>query len=157
MHSLYSRINNVSALLSSCVMALLGAIALSSMLMTTFEAPLKGGSVLVKGLKVVQAEQAIVNFQIDSAFLYLDVEYTNAKGVENSIVVWDRIVRRKSDARIHYDGKQKYYLRDLVGFRGASATYTLRYNLMPHVGALVYGTAGSTNGSIAFPPLITHV
>lgn len=40
--------------------------------------------------------------------------------------------------------------------RDAAATYTLRYNMMPHVGALVYGTAGSTNGSVAFPPMINH-
>ncbi|KAJ7108607.1 signal peptidase 22kDa subunit [Mycena epipterygia] len=176
MHTLYSRVNNVSALLSSCVMGLLAAIALSSMLLSMFEAPLEGGAVLVKGVKVVhgkgrqyQHEHALVNFEIDAdlsplfnwntkqLFLYLDAEYTNSKGVQHAVVIWDRIVRRKSDAKIHVQGKQKYAFRDISGFRDASATYTLRYNLMPHVGALVYGTAGTTNSSIAFPPMINHV
>lgn len=52
MHTLYSRINNTSALLSSCVMGLLAAIALSSMMLQFFEAPLEGGSVVVNGVKV---------------------------------------------------------------------------------------------------------
>ncbi|KAJ7269778.1 signal peptidase 22kDa subunit [Mycena rebaudengoi] len=176
MHSLFSRINNLSALLSSCVMGLLGAIALSSLLLSTLEPPLQGGKVLVKGVKVVhgkgrryQHEHAVVDFRIDSdltplfnwntkqLFVYLDAEYTNAKGVENSVVIWDRIVRRKSDARIRFEGKQKYSFRDASGFKNASATYTLRYNLMPHVGALLYGTAGTTNSSIAFPPMVSRV
>ncbi|KAJ7689475.1 signal peptidase 22kDa subunit [Mycena rosella] len=180
MHSLYARVNNISALLSSCVMGLLAAIALSSVVLSMFEAPLEGGAVLVKGVKVVhgkgrayQHEHAIVNFEIDAdltplfnwntkqLFLYLDAEYTNSKGVKNAVVIWDRIVRRKEDANIHVDSRQKYSFRDVTGFRSvisdASATYTLRYNLMPHVGVLVYGTAGSTNGSVAFPPMINHV
>ncbi|KAJ7906326.1 signal peptidase 22kDa subunit [Mycena leptocephala] len=176
MHTLYSRINNTSALLSSCVMGLLAAIALSSMMLQFFEAPLEGGSVVVNGVKVAHGkgrqykyEHATVNFQIDAdlsplfnwntkqLFLYLDAEYKNAKGVQNAVVIWDRIVRRKEDAKIHFDGRQKYTFKDVTGFRDSSATYTLRYNLMPHVGALVYGTAGSTNGSIPFPPMINHV
>ncbi|KAJ7029212.1 signal peptidase subunit [Mycena alexandri] len=178
MHSVFSRINNVSALLSSCAMGLLAAIAVSSMLLTLFEAPLDGGLVNVKSVKVVHGkgrqrkyEHAVVNFEIDAdlsplfnwntkqLFLYLDAEYTNAKGVQNSVVIWDRIVRRKTDAKIHVEGKreQKYAFKDVTGFRDASATYTLRYNLMPHVGALVYGTAGTTNSSVAFPPVIDHV
>ena len=34
MHTVYSRINNVSAMLSTCIMALLAAISLSSLLFT---------------------------------------------------------------------------------------------------------------------------
>lgn len=34
MHSIYARINNISAFLSSCTLALLGAIALSSFVFT---------------------------------------------------------------------------------------------------------------------------
>ncbi|KAJ7739972.1 signal peptidase 22kDa subunit [Mycena maculata] len=176
MHTVYSRINNISALFSSCVMGLLAAIALSSMVLAVFEAPVDGGTVQVNGLKVVHGkgrqykhEHALVNFEIDAdltplfnwntkqLFLYLDAEYTNAKGVQNAVVIWDRIVRRKEDAKIHIDGRQKYAFRDVTGFRDASATYTLRYNLMPHVGALTYGTAGGTNTSVPFPPLINHV
>ncbi|KAJ6558063.1 signal peptidase 22kDa subunit [Mycena capillaripes] len=176
MHSVFSRVNNVSALLSSCVMGLLAAIAISSMIFQFFEAPLEGGSVVVKGVKVgrgrgkqYQYEHAQVEFEINAdlsplfnwntkqLFLYLDVEYKNAKGVQNAVVIWDRIVRRKADAKIHVTAKkQKYPFKDITGFRDSSATYTLRYNLMPHVGMLVYGTAGSTNGTVPFPPMINN-
>ncbi|KAJ7185704.1 signal peptidase 22kDa subunit [Mycena filopes] len=176
MHSVFSRINNVSALLSSCAMGLLAAITISSMLLTLFESPLEGGLVNVNSVKVVQGkgrqrkfEHALVSFEIDAdlsplfnwntkqLFLYLDAEYTNAKGVQNAVVIWDRIVRRKEDAKIYVNQRQKYAFKDITGFRDASATYTLRYNLMPHVGALVYGTAGTTNATVAFPPMINHV
>ncbi|KAJ7100133.1 signal peptidase 22kDa subunit [Mycena belliarum] len=175
MHSVYARVNNISALLSSCVMGLLAAIALSSVVLSLFEAPLEGGQVLVKGVKVThgrgrqyQYEHATVAFEIDAdltplfnwntkqLFLYLDAEYTNSKGVKNAVVIWDRIVRRREDAQIHVEGRQKYAFRDKTGFRDAAATYTLRYNVMPHVGALVYGAAGRTNGSVAFPALNSH-
>ncbi|KAJ7247861.1 signal peptidase 22kDa subunit [Mycena haematopus] len=175
MHTLFSRINNLSALLSSCVMGLLAAIALSSAVLQLFEAPLEGGAVVVKGVKVghgkgrqYKYEHAKVDFEIDAdlsplfnwntkqLFLYLDVEYTNTKGVKNAVVIWDRIVRRKADAAIHvtskqFNGKQKYAFKDVHTFRDASATYTLRYNLMPHVGALVYGVAARANASVPFP------
>jgi signal peptidase complex subunit 3 len=52
MHTVFSRVNNISALLSSCVMGLLAAIAVSSMALQFFEAPLEGGSVVVKNVKV---------------------------------------------------------------------------------------------------------
>ncbi|KAJ6470618.1 signal peptidase 22kDa subunit [Mycena vitilis] len=176
MHSMFARVNSVSALLSSCVMGLLAAIAVSSMIFQFFEAPLEGGSVLVKTVQVIPGkgryrkyEHASVTFEIDAdlsplfnwntkqLFLYLDVEYQNAKGVQNAVVIWDRIVRRKADAKIHVAAKQKYAFKDITGFRDSAATYTLRYNLMPHVGALVYGTAGTTNGTVPFPPMINHV
>ncbi|KAJ7065038.1 signal peptidase 22 kDa subunit [Mycena amicta] len=175
MHTIFARVNNLSALLSSCIMGLLATIALSSMLFSYFEAPLQGGSVTLNGVKVKHGkgrqyrfEHAFVDFEIDSdlsplfnwntkqLFLYLDAEYTNAKGVKNAVVIWDSIVRRKEDANIQVKGRQKYHFKDVSGFRDASAIYTLRYNVMPWVGALTYGTAGSTNGSIPFPPMINH-
>ena len=103
------------------------------------------------------------------------------------MVLWDRIVRRKKDARINVEGlKNKYALKamDKKGFRcvyrafvsytvadlissGLNATFSLQYNVMPHVGEycrstvveagadaiiglLTYGEAGRT-GSMAFP------
>nr|VWP02495.1 D-xylose-proton symporter [Ganoderma boninense] len=49
MHTIYSRINNVSAMLSTCLMVLLGAISLSSFLFTTTPPP---GHLSVTNIKV---------------------------------------------------------------------------------------------------------
>ncbi|KAF7319054.1 Signal peptidase subunit 3 [Mycena chlorophos] len=192
MHTIYARVNNISAFLSSCLMTLLAAIAISSLLVTYFEAPLEGGSITVNSIKVKHGkgrqyrfEHAFIDFEIDSGpffpghsprqradvaadlsplfnwntkqlFLYLDAEYTNDKGIKNAVVIWDRIVRRKEDANIRVKTRQKYLFKDITGFKDASAVYTLRYNVMPWVGALTYGTAGSTNTSVPFPPLISN-
>lgn len=46
-------------------------------------------------------------------FLYIDAEYTSADGTQNTVVVWDRIVRRREDARVRAEVKSKYPVKDL--------------------------------------------
>lgn len=70
------------------------------------------------------------------------------------MVIWDRIVRRKKDAKINIEGvKNKYAFKHIGknGFKGLNATFSLQYNVMPHVGLLTYGEAGRTE-PIPFPP-----
>ncbi|KAI0293226.1 signal peptidase subunit [Russula brevipes] len=171
MHSIYARINNISATISTTVMVLLAAIALSSFVF----APHPTGSLEVTSIKVFagearryphrRQEYAFVTFNISAdlstlfnwntkqLFLYLEAEYTNAKGVRNEVVFWDRIVRRKEDAVIAVSGKNKYPFRELSAkFKGSTpANYTLKYNLMPFVGLLTYGEAARVTGPIEFP------
>ncbi|KAG5715937.1 Signal peptidase complex subunit SPC3 [Termitomyces sp. T112] len=157
-------------------MCLLASIALSSFLFTTDPK----GEVYLTSIKVFptsqrrttkKQEMTFVNFNISAdltplfhwntkqLFLYLEAEYTNAKGVQNEVVIWDRIVRRKEDAVINVVGKNKYMLRDLEStFKNASsAHYALKYNVMPYVGLLTYGEAGRTVEPLAFPPSQSRV
>ncbi|KAI9455359.1 signal peptidase 22kDa subunit [Lactarius psammicola] len=171
MHSIYARVNNVSATLSSTVMVLLVAIALSSFIFTAQPT----GSLDVATVKVFagearryphrRQEYAFVNFNITAdlsplfhwntkqLFVYLEAEYTNAKGVRNQVVFWDRIIRRKEDAVIVVSGKNKYPFREISAkFKGSTpANYTLKYNLMPFVGVLTHGEAVRVTEPIDFP------
>ncbi|KAF8472989.1 signal peptidase 22kDa subunit [Russula ochroleuca] len=171
MHSIYARVNNVSATISTIVMVLLGAMALSSFVFN----PHPTGSLEVTSVKVFagetrryphrRQEYAFVTFNITAdlsslfnwntkqLFVYLEAEYTNAKGVRNEVVFWDRIVRRKEDAVMAVSGKNKYPFRDVSAkFKGSTAAnYTLKYNLMPFVGILTYGEAARVMGPIEFP------
>ncbi|KDR76270.1 hypothetical protein GALMADRAFT_96780 [Galerina marginata CBS 339.88] len=171
MHSIFSRVNNGSAFLSSCMMALLAAIALSSLL---FNANPQG-DIGISSIKVVSSnarrypnkkqDLAFVHFNITAdltplfhwntkqLFLYLEAEYINKQGVKNEVVIWDRIVKRKEDAFIKFAGKNKYMFRDISSsFKGVPpANYSLKYNIMPYVGALQYGEAARTNEEVAFP------
>ncbi|KAN0116370.1 signal peptidase 22 kDa subunit [Russula decolorans] len=171
MHSSYARVNNVSATISTIVMVLLGAISLSSFVFT----PYPTGSLEVPSVKVFagetrryphrRQEYAFVTFNITAdlsslfnwntkqLFIYLEAEYTNAKGVRNEVVFWDRIVRRKEDAVIAVSGKNKYPFREVSAkFKGSTpANYTLKYNVMPFVGILTYGEAARVTGPIEFP------
>ncbi|KAF8504104.1 signal peptidase 22kDa subunit [Gautieria morchelliformis] len=181
MHSIYQRINGISALLSSCLLALLAAIALSSLAIQATR-PSAAASLSAVSLKVYkeQAERfrgkrqelAFYTFDYEAdltplfdwntkqIFLYLSAEYTNAQGVKNDVVLWDRIVRRKRDAKIKIKGvKNKYRFRELsTSFSNVSpANFTLKYNLMPYVGVLTYGEAGRTPNAIPFPPAETSV
>ncbi|KAG6862268.1 hypothetical protein C0995_002199 [Termitomyces sp. Mi166 len=170
MHSFISRVNNVSALFSSVMMCLLAAIALSSFLFTADPK----GEVHLTSIKVSIPYESAANNQktrndiylaplfhwnTKQLFLYLEAEYTNAKGVKNEVVIWDRIVRRKEDAVINVIGKNKYMFRDLEStFKNVSAAhYALKYNVMPYVGLLTYGEAGRTVDPVAFPPSQSRV
>ncbi|KAK7677514.1 hypothetical protein QCA50_019520 [Cerrena zonata] len=171
MHSIYARINNISALLSTSLMCLLGAIAVSSYF---FTADPKGlldvSSIQVfpgNARRYVNKNQdfAFVNFNVSAdltplfnwntkqLFLYLSAEYTNPQGIRNDVVIWDKIVRRKEDANIDIAGRNKYVFREpSSSFKNIPpAHYTLKYNVMPYVGVLTYGEAARTKEPVAFP------
>ncbi|EAU85515.2 hypothetical protein CC1G_06416 [Coprinopsis cinerea okayama7 len=178
MHSIWARINNTSALLSSCMMALLAAIAVSSLL---FTAQPTGGNVNIASIQVYPGQTrryatkrqdlAFVDFNITAdltplfnwntkqIFLYLQAEYNTRKGVKNEVVIWDRIVRSKDQAKVNVVGKNKYNFRELsTTFKNiAAANYTLMYNVMPYVGVLTYGEAARTTEPVEFPPRKTRV
>ncbi|KAJ3993735.1 signal peptidase subunit [Lentinula boryana] len=168
MHSFFTRVNNVSALLSSCTMALLAAITIASLLQEAIYPPQIQGEISMKPVKVFHAkaprqrrrqEMGFLNFNMTAdltplftwntkqLFLSLEAEYENAQGVNNTIVLWDRIVRRPEDARVNVIGaKNKYAFKEIGGQgfgKGAisGASYALKFNLMPYVGMLRYGEA----------------
>lgn len=43
--------------------------------------------------------------------------------VKNEVVIWDRIVRRKEDAVVNVEGKNKYMFHDLTGSFQCVLTY----------------------------------
>ncbi|KAH9931175.1 signal peptidase subunit [Epithele typhae] len=172
MHTVYSRINNVSAMVSTCVMVLLGAISLSSFLFTADPK----GAIGVSSIKVFPGNArryankhqdfSFVNFNITAdlsplfnwntkqLFLYVSAEYEGTKGTKNEVVIWDSIVRKKEDAMLQsFEGKNKYAFRELsASFKHAApAHYTLKYNVMPYVGVLTYGEAARTEEPVSFP------
>uniref|UniRef100_A0A0W0FIN3 Signal peptidase subunit 3 n=1 Tax=Moniliophthora roreri TaxID=221103 RepID=A0A0W0FIN3_MONRR len=168
MHSIFSRINNVSAFFSSCMMGLLLAITLSSFILTADPK----GELSISSVKVYPSktprypkrkqEMAFVNFNINLSplfhwntkqlFVYLEADYENSQGVKNQVVIWDRIVRSKEDAVINVVGKNKYAFREISSSfkKVPSAHYTLKYNVMPYVGVLTYGEAARTTEPVTF-------
>ncbi|KAI9061728.1 signal peptidase subunit [Trametes sanguinea] len=171
MHTVYSRINNVSAMLSTCMMVLLAAISITSYFLVADPK----GSISVSSIQVFPGNArryanknqdfAFVNFNVTAdlsplfnwntkqLFLYVSAEYENKRGVKNEVVIWDRIVRRKEDAQLSIAGRNKYAFRELsTSFKGAApAHYTLKYNVMPYVGVLTYGEAARTADPVPFP------
>ncbi|KAL0579720.1 Signal peptidase complex subunit [Marasmius crinis-equi] len=170
MHSIFTRINNVSALLSSCMMGLLAAIALSSLLFTADPK----GELAIRSVRVYPSktpryprrkqEMAFVNFNMTAdltplfnwntkqLFVSLEAEYENTQGVKNEVVIWDRIIRSKEDAFIRVAAKNKYAFREISSSfkKVPAAHYALKYNVMPYVGFLTYGEAARTREPVEF-------
>ncbi|KIP01620.1 hypothetical protein PHLGIDRAFT_112898 [Phlebiopsis gigantea 11061_1 CR5-6] len=171
MHTTYARINNASAFLSSCAMALLAMIAVSSLLFTADpKGTLAIDNVQIypgKGRRYVNKNHdfAFVHFNVTAdltplfnwntkqLFLYLQAEYEDAKGTKNEVVIWDRIVRTKDAANLAVQGRNKYAFRNVAStFKNVGpANYSLRYSVMPYVGLLTYGEAARTADVIPFP------
>ncbi|KAI0338251.1 signal peptidase subunit [Trametopsis cervina] len=171
MHTTYARINNVTAFLSSCMMGLLVAIALSTF---AFTADPKG-QLDVSSMQIYSGNTRrytnkkqdvaflhfnatadltpLFNWNTKQLFLYLQAEYTNAQGVKNEVVIWDKIIRSKDEANLALTGRNKYLFRNLgSSFRNVQpAHFSLKYNIMPYVGLLTYGEAARTAEPIPFP------
>ncbi|PVG03180.1 signal peptidase 22 kDa subunit [Serendipita vermifera] len=172
MYSSLQRLNNLSTFVTTCLLALLAAVSMSSFLLATNPSGAVGVSPVQIALRQTspwspkKEEAAFFEFSIDAdlrslfhwntkqLFLYLTAEYTNRNGLENEVVIWDRIVRRKQDARIKIEnGKNKYYFKEYSGsFRNVSdAQFVLKYNVMPWVGPLTWGEGGRTVSKVQFP------
>lgn len=185
MHNIFSRINNVSALFSSCMMALLAAIAISSFIFTADPQ----GDLGLLSIKVYARQnprhtviwflrwtypviprlvrrkcmqsrnlllsistwplvrpfysflydlyihssadlRPLFHWNTKQLFVWVEAEFNNTKKVcgptctneptpiipqaENTVIIWDRVVRRKEDADLKVTGKNKYMLRELT-------------------------------------------
>ncbi|KZW01942.1 signal peptidase 22 kDa subunit [Exidia glandulosa HHB12029] len=173
MHTAYQRLSNVSAFLTSCAMVLVALITIASL-----PPPPDVSSVVnlsVAAQKVLSGRRAnygrerdyaffkfdysgdlrpLFDWNTKQVFLYLVADYTNSQGVHNEVVIWDRIVRRKEDARLRIaDQNNKYPFKDYsTTFKNSSDVgFTMHYNIMPHVGILKYGTVGTISDRVQFP------
>ncbi|KAH9809342.1 signal peptidase complex subunit 3 [Melampsora americana] len=174
MHNIMGRINSVSAFATTVVMFLMVAISGVSWLTRPDVSP---GRVEVSDVVVtwgtdnrdyydrkprewtnlrfgIEADlRPLFNYNTKQIFVYLVATYSTKTFPENEVVLWDRIIRKSQDAKINLSGaRNKYAFKHIGGsFKNATATYTLHYNLMPKMGALVWGTAGSTSEPVPFP------
>ncbi|GAC71579.1 branched chain aminotransferase BCAT1 [Moesziomyces antarcticus T-34] len=160
MHSTLSRLNAVSALATTIVLVLVVLIDLASHSRHT-----PSGKLHINQLEVVRAKAAWhmdrniqdfvqTSFTIDAdfsplfdwntkqIFVSIAANYTSSKHSSNEVVIWDRILRSKNDAHIALNSAtNKYGLREVGRSFAAieNATFTLKYNVMPKVGRLIYG------------------
>ncbi|SCV73234.1 BQ2448_7159 [Microbotryum intermedium] len=101
----------------------------------------------------------LFNWNTKQVFVYLVAEYDTYEYPNNSVVLWDRIVRNKKYATINLsNGKQKYEFKEITDtFRNVSATFSLRYQIQPHVGKVVDGEVVRTDKAFEFPPVQRQV
>ncbi|PWY99858.1 signal peptidase 22 kDa subunit [Testicularia cyperi] len=171
MHSTLSRLNAVTALATTVILALVVLIDFSS-----YTSHKPSGSVVINQLEVIRAKAAWhrdrnvqefvqTSFNVDAdlsplftwntkqVFVSLAAEYESSNHIKNQVVIWDKIVRSKDDAHVVLNSlKNKYGFREVGrSFKNIeNATFVLKYNVMPKVGMLHYGDEHTT-GSIAIP------
>lgn len=169
MHSLTQRLNGVSAQGTTFGLLLLLAIAISSLFIPAHVEParLSVGNVNVMVGRGQQGKAQdflftkfdlkadltpLFNYNTKQLMLQVVAEFQTKQYPENAVVLWDRIVRRKNNAKINMEGiRNKYAFKSLERLTGTNMTLALKYHVMPHVGLLRSGEAGRT-GNITIPP-----
>ncbi|KAI5480662.1 hypothetical protein MNV49_007589 [Pseudohyphozyma bogoriensis] len=176
MHNFLARANHLSALATSVLITLLCAISLSTFVLPS--TPSEAALLKVSNLNVVvgrsnfehrprEREFAFAKFDVmtdltplfhwntKQVFLYLVAEYSTPTHPSNEVVIWDRIVRGSKYAKINISGgKQKYEFKEITNtFKNTTATFSLRYNVHPYVGALVSGEVIRT-AAHTLPPAV---
>ncbi|CAO3564778.1 hypothetical protein BGZ70_005758 [Mortierella alpina] len=174
MNSMQNRANAVMAFSISAIFCLLGAIAFSALVMPSSPA----GSVGLDSIKVVTGrydknwvdyktrnnEFANTVMQIDADLsslfhwntkqlvVYAVAEYSTPTHPKNQIVLWDSIIKRKSDAVIRKRGlRNKYSLIDVnKKWSNVHANVSLHWNIVPYVGFMTYGRSQPSE-AYAFP------
>ncbi|KAF7680936.1 hypothetical protein TCON_2445 [Astathelohania contejeani] len=141
MHSIYSRVSTYSGVLFNATTVLLLAIALVTHLSWK---PLPEANLTIidytrfngKTLGVMFNPGVDLTSQFDSPnlkqiFLYLNIKY--GKNLENSEMVWSKIVTRQAHKIYKSNLKSNY---DLRGNFGKKAIFELRANFFPYVGVI---------------------
>ncbi|KAG0033436.1 hypothetical protein BGZ82_006098 [Podila clonocystis] len=174
MNSLQNRANAVMAFSVSAVFCLLGAIALSAFIMPSSPS----GGVGLDSIKVVTGRydknwvdyktrnnefantvmtidadlSSLFHWNTKQLFVYAVAEYSTPTHPQNQIVLWDSIIKRKSDAVIHKKGiNNKYSLIDVnKKWTDINANVSLHWNIVPYVGFMTYGHSKASE-SYAFP------
>ncbi|SGY12220.1 BQ5605_C011g06429 [Microbotryum silenes-dioicae] len=185
-YSATQRLNSATALTSTVLVVLLSLVSLSCLLLpvTVTNASLRPSHVNVvlgrSGYEryprasefafvkydLVADLSPLFNWNTKQVFVYLVAEYDTYNYASqkqntpnNAVVLWDRIVRNKKYATINLsNGKQKYEFKEITDtFRNVSATFSLRYQIQPHVGKLIDGEVIRTEKAFDFPPVQRQV
>ncbi|CAB1432901.1 unnamed protein product [Pleuronectes platessa] len=99
--------------------------------------------------------QPIFDWNVKQLFLYLSAEYASKSNSLNQVVLWDKIVLRGENTKLHLrDMKSKYFFfDDGNGLRGnKNITLSLSWNVVPNAGILPL-VAGSGHVSLPFPEI----
>ncbi|KAG0374688.1 hypothetical protein BGX24_010085 [Mortierella sp. AD032] len=174
MNSLQNRANAVMAFSISAIFCLLGAIAFSALIIPSNPS----GTVALDSIKVMTGrydknwvdyktrnnEFANTVMRIDAdltslfhwntkqLFVYAVAEYSTPTHPKNQIVLWDTIIKRKSNAMIRKKGvNNKYSLIDVnKKWTNVQANVSIHWNIVPYVGFMTYGHSKASEG-YAFP------
>ncbi|XP_060780877.1 signal peptidase complex subunit 3 [Neoarius graeffei] len=97
--------------------------------------------------------QPIFDWNVKELFLYLSAEYSTKSNALNQVVLWDKIVQRGENTKLHLkDMKSKYFFfDDGNGLRAnKNVTLSLSWNVIPNAGILPL-VMGSGHFSVPFP------
>ncbi len=99
---------------------------------------------------------SLFNWNTKQVIIYLVGNYNNTENNEiessdSKVIFWDRIIRDRDHAKIHFRNKKsKYSVYDYYPtLANRTATMKLEFNVQPWVGPLIWGAIG-TNDTIVF-------
>eukprot|EP00742_Colponemidia_sp_Colp-10_P003909 GILJ01004164.1.p1 GENE.GILJ01004164.1~~GILJ01004164.1.p1 ORF type:complete len:171 (+),score=26.60 GILJ01004164.1:50-562(+) len=88
---------------------------------------------------------SVWNWNVKQLFVWVEAEYTSDKNMTNQVVVWDRIIRQKDNAKVKLvKALDKYRLKARMrDLRNKDVTLRVKWQVMPIAGTLFFDEAGS--------------
>ncbi|CAG8433046.1 8589_t:CDS:2 [Diversispora eburnea] len=138
--ALFGVISVVTPFLSSSPTATLN---ISDLQIWVYEYNLSESEFAFVDMKLEADLTSLFNWNTKQLFICVIVEYNTDTHNQNQIILWDKIIKSKEDALIkNYDIHNAYNFVDITSsFERANATYSLHWDIMPHVGMLMNGRA----------------
>ncbi|EWC45021.1 hypothetical protein DRE_06301 [Drechslerella stenobrocha 248] len=99
--------------------------------------------------------ESLYNWNTKQIFVWISTSYGGDRYPTNEAVIWDKIIPASAPSKkLQYKNiKAKYNIHDITGdYAHRNATLKLSWNVQPHVGVLMWGSAkGSETKSFIFP------
>ncbi|XP_029203748.1 signal peptidase complex subunit 3-like [Acropora muricata] len=83
--------------------------------------------------------KGIFNWNVKQLFLYLTAEYSTKLNKFNQVVIWDKIILRRDNGLLNYNGMNTkyYFFDDGMGLKGnQNVSLYLSWNVIPNAGIL---------------------
>merc|ERR1740117_1150263 len=89
--------------------------------------------------------ETVFNWNVKQLFLFVVAEYESTTNKVNQVVIWDKIITEKENAKLELTNvPNKYYLTDQRDeLRNTEITLSLRWDIMPITGVLAEHQQGN--------------
>lgn len=90
--------------------------------------------------------RGVFNWNVKQVFVWLSAEYSTPQRTYNRVSIWDDVLKSEDDAEVDMSGAEaKYSVMDFnQKLRNQTVKLTLHWDVMPIIGLLQTGTAGSS-------------
>eukprot|EP00808_Paulinella_micropora_P002730 g81618.t1 len=112
------------------------------------------GDIAIMELAIESDLTALWNWNVKQVFVWVTAQYVTKNSVNNTVVLWDRIIQYEDEAYLSIEEEEvEYPLIDVdKDLRSLPVQLTLQWDVMPNVGFLKQGGGSAHNSQTLTMP-----